>query len=142
MAFAAPVSGTYPGTEEKPSAQPKSRLAAGARKDARAFRALYDTTSAKLFASALRILVKRELGGDVLQKGFVNVWSSAASYPSSLAPPMAWMTTIVRNKAFDLVRRVDDTVAIDAGIFDKESMEALASACACQNSSHSPPATG
>ncbi|WP_088709793.1 sigma-70 family RNA polymerase sigma factor [Noviherbaspirillum denitrificans] len=92
-----------------------------------AFRTLYDATSAKLFAFALRILVKRELAEEVLQESFVNIWNNASSYQSGLAAPMTWMTTIVRNKAFDLLRRLDDDVEIDADTFDKEVMEALES---------------
>ena len=42
-----------------------------------------------------------------------------------LAAPMTWMATIVRNKAFDVLRRSDDTVEIDADQFDSEVMNAL-----------------
>ncbi len=107
--------------------QLKTWLAAVVRKDANAFRSLYDATSSKLFGFALRILVKRELAEEVLQESFVNIWNNAASYQASLAAPMTWMTTIVRNKAFDLLRRVDSTVEIDADTFDKDVMDALES---------------
>jgi RNA polymerase sigma-70 factor (ECF subfamily) len=105
----------------------KAWLAAIARQDNQAFRALYDATSSKLFGFALRILVKRELAEEVLQESFVSVWNNAASYQAGLAAPMTWMTTIVRNKAFDLLRRVDATVEIDADTFDKDVMDALES---------------
>ncbi len=108
--------------------QLKSWLAAVAHKDASAFRALYDATSSKLFGFALRILIKRELAEEVLQESFVSIWNNAASYQASMAAPMTWMTTIVRNKAFDLLRRVDATVEIDADTFDKDVMDALESA--------------
>lgn len=108
--------------------QLKTWLAAVVRKDANAFRSLYDATSSKLFGFALRILVKRELAEEVLQESFVSIWNNAASYQASLAAPMTWMTTIVRNKAFDLLRRVDSTVEIDADTFDKDVMDALESA--------------
>lgn len=108
--------------------QLKSWLAAVANKDDQAFRALYDTTSSKLFGFALRILIKRELAEEVLQESFVSIWNNAGSYQASLAAPMTWMTTIVRNKAFDLLRRVDHAVEIDADTFDKDVMEAMESA--------------
>ncbi|MEO6921522.1 MAG: sigma-70 family RNA polymerase sigma factor [Collimonas sp.] len=95
------------------------------RKDAVAFRALYDATSSKLFGFALRILVKREWAEEVLQESFVNIWNNADSYQASLAAPMTWMTTIVRNKAFDFLRRTDSAVEIDADTFDKEVMNAM-----------------
>lgn len=114
-------------TDDRQLTQLKSWLAAIARKDAIAFRSLYDATSAKLFAFALRILMKRELAEEVLQESFVSIWNNAASYQPGLAAPMTWMTTIVRNKAFDLLRRLDNTVEIDADTFDKDVMEALES---------------
>ena len=109
------------------SQQLKNWLTAVAAKDATAFRALYDATSAKLFGFALRILIKRELAEEVLQESFISIWNGAAGYQASLAAPMTWMTTIVRNKAFDLLRRRDDDVEIDADTFDKDVMEALES---------------
>jgi len=107
--------------------QLKAWLVAIAKKDTQSFRALYDAASPKLFGFVLRILVKRELAEEVLQESFVNIWNNAASYQPHLAAPMTWMTTIVRNKAFDMLRRVEDTVEIDNDTFDKEVMEALES---------------
>ncbi|MEO8837599.1 MAG: sigma-70 family RNA polymerase sigma factor, partial [Herbaspirillum sp.] len=108
-------------------AQLQTWLVAINERDAGAFRALYDATSAKLFGFALRILNKPELAEEALQESFVSIWNSAGSYQSSLAAPMTWMTTIVRNKAFDLLRRAQHVVEIDADSFDKEIMEALES---------------
>ena len=107
--------------------QLKNWLAATARKDGEAFRLLYDATSPKLFGFALRILVKKELAEDVIQESFVSIWNNAAGYQPSLAAPMTWMTTIVRNKAFDALRRQDGAVELDADHFDKDVMNALES---------------
>ena len=105
--------------------QLKTWLMAAAKRDAAAFRALYDASSSKLFGFALRILHKRELAEEVLQESFVAIWNNAANYQSHLAAPMTWMATIVRNKAFDHLRRTDATVEIDAEQFDREVMNAL-----------------
>ena len=105
--------------------QLRSWLQGAARRDAAAFRALYDATSSKLFGFALRILVKRELAEEVLQESFVAIWNNAGTYQSQLAAPMTWMATIVRNKAFDLLRRSDATAEIDGEQFDSEIMNAL-----------------
>ncbi len=107
--------------------QLKTWLAATARKDGEAFRQLYDATSSKLFGFALRILIKRELAEEVIQESFVSIWNNASGYQAGLAAPMTWMTTIVRNKAFDTLRRMDGAVEIDADNFDKEVMDALES---------------
>ena len=105
--------------------QLKTWLSAAAKRDGAAFRLLYDATSPKLFGFALRILNKRELAEEVLQESFVAIWNNAASYQAHLAAPMTWMATIVRNKAFDHLRRTDAAVEIDAEQFDSEVMNAL-----------------
>lgn len=105
--------------------QLKTWLMAAGQRDAAAFRALYDASSSKLFGFALRILHKRELAEEVLQESFVAIWNNAANYQSHLAAPMTWMATIVRNKAFDHLRRSDTAVEIDADQFDGEVMNAL-----------------
>ena len=107
-------------------------LMAVARQDSQAFRALYEASSPKLFGFVLRILQKRELAEEVLQESFVSIWNNASSYQSSLAAPMTWMTTIVRNRAFDLLRKLNNgqhyELEIDAEYFDPEIMSALESA--------------
>ena len=104
-------------------------LAAVDRKDAIAFRALYDATSPKLFGLALRIVSKPELAEEVLQDSFVSIWSNAGSYQSSLAAPMTWMSTIVRNRAFDLLRKVasgpQSAIEMDAETVEAEIMGVL-----------------
>ena len=105
--------------------QLKTWLLAAGKRDAVAFRQLYNATSSKLFGFALRILHKQELAEEALQEGFVAIWNNAATYQCHLAAPMTWMATIVRNKAFDVLRRSDDTVEIDAEQFDGEVMNAL-----------------
>jgi RNA polymerase sigma factor (sigma-70 family) len=105
--------------------QLRTWLQATGKQDATAFRALYDASSSKLFGFALRILHKRELAEEVLQESFVAIWNNAASYQSHLAAPMTWMATIVRNKAFDHLRRSDASVEIDGEQFDSEVINAL-----------------
>jgi len=106
-------------------AQLRSWLVAAAARDASAFRQLYENTSPKLFGFALRILSKQELAEEALQESFVSIWNNARSYQPHLAAPMTWMATIVRNKAFDILRRTDSTVEIDADHFDAEIVHAL-----------------
>lgn len=82
--------------------------------DQAAYRRLYDATSPKLFAIALRILRDESRAEDVLQDCFVNVWNAAAGYNPTLSAPMTWMVTIVRNRSLDYIRRTDHrTVELD-----------------------------
>jgi RNA polymerase sigma-70 factor (ECF subfamily) len=75
-----------------------SRVALG---DRVAFRALYDATHADLFAAVRRITRNDSVAADVLQECFMTVWLRASTYDGRKAAVMTWMTTIVRNRAFD-----------------------------------------
>ena len=74
--------------------------------DREAFHDLYDETSAKLFGLCFRILNRRDLAEEALQEAFVNIWHHAQNYRPEKAAVMTWMTTIVRNKCFDLLRAI------------------------------------
>lgn len=100
-------------------------LSAAGKRDARAFRALYQTTAPRLFGFVMRILRKRELAEEALQEAFIAIWNCAGSYEAHLAAPMTWMTAIVRNKALDILRRSGNEVEIDAGQFDSGIVDAL-----------------
>jgi RNA polymerase sigma-70 factor, ECF subfamily len=80
-------------------------LAATALRDQKAFAELYRLTSPKLFAVALRILRRRDWAEDVLQEAYVNIWHHAQTYNLLHSAPMTWLTTIVRNRCLDWLRR-------------------------------------
>lgn len=103
----------------------RALLARVAQRDANAFRQLYDSTAPKLFGVAVRILHKQELAEDVMQESFASIWHHARDYRGELAAPMTWMTTIVRNKAFDALRGMDHAVEIDGNDFDEAVLRAL-----------------
>lgn len=78
-----------------------TRVAQG---DRRAFAAVYERTSAKLFGVCLRILGNRSEAEDALQDAYVNVWRNAASFDASRASPISWLAALARNKAIDRLR--------------------------------------
>lgn len=80
-------------------------IAAVAKGDEASFAELYQATSAKLFAVALRILRNREMAEEVLQESYFKVWERAGDFNPAIASPVTWMATIVRNRALDEVRR-------------------------------------
>lgn len=100
-------------------------LHGAAQKDALAFRELYDACSPRLYGLALRILRRRELAEEVLQESFVSIWHHAGDYQAGLSAPMTWMTSIVRNKSFDLLRRMQTEVEIDGEDFDGRVLASL-----------------
>lgn len=72
--------------------------------DRRAFDALYEATSAKLFGVALRILKDRAQAEDAIQEVYVRIWRRAGSFRVGQASAMAWLVTIARNQAIDMLR--------------------------------------
>ena len=80
-------------------------LRATGRHDRQAFSRLYRLTSPKLYAVAIRILKNEQSAQDCIQDSYLSVWQHAAAYQSGRAAPMTWMTTIVRNRAIDLLRK-------------------------------------
>ena len=80
-------------------------LAACARRDRAAFERLYRASAPKLFGVALRILRREDWAEDVLQECYVRIWDHAPEYRAGLAAPMTWMTSIVRNRCLDWLRR-------------------------------------
>ncbi|MDP3478060.1 RNA polymerase sigma factor [Hydrogenophaga sp.] len=73
--------------------------------DEAALKALYDTTSGKLYGLALRVVRSNEWAEDALQDSFLQIWRTAPDYRASLSPPMAWLGLIVRSRSLDLLRR-------------------------------------
>lgn len=80
-------------------------IRACARRDREAFAQLYRATSPKLFGVALRILKREDWAEEVLQDAYVSIWNHAGGYASGLSAPMTWMTSIVRNRCLDRLRK-------------------------------------
>lgn len=78
-----------------------------------AFRDVYQATAPQLFGIALRILRRRDAAEEVLQEAYVSIWQHAGDYRRERGSPIAWMGTIVRNRALDRIRRERGTVALD-----------------------------
>jgi RNA polymerase sigma-70 factor (ECF subfamily) len=94
-------------------------LARTALKDRMAFRRLYDRTSGKLLAVALRLMRDRDRAEDVLQDAFVQIWHRAQDYHALRGTVMGWLVTIVRYRAIDTLRR-ERLSASDAELVDIE----------------------
>jgi RNA polymerase sigma factor (sigma-70 family) len=89
-------------------------LARTAMADQRAFAELYRMTSSHLYAVALRVLRDAGAAEEVLQESFVNVWHHAGSYVAAKSQPLTWLTSIVRNRCLDQLRRREvQTVTMD-----------------------------
>lgn len=80
-------------------------LAATARGEASAFNRLYDAMAPRLFAVAITMMREPALAEDVLQDAFVQVWHRAREYHNDRGSVLTWLTTIVRYRAIDLLRK-------------------------------------
>jgi RNA polymerase sigma-70 factor (ECF subfamily) len=74
-------------------------------KNKRSFNELYKLTAAKLYGVALRILRRQDWAEEVLQECYVNIWNHAGDYAAAKSAPLTWMTSIVRNRCLDWLRR-------------------------------------
>ena len=97
------------------SAALNRHLAAVARGDRASFLRLYQETSPKLFALALRLTRRRDRAEEVLQDAFIKIWTRAADWDEDRGTALTWMASIVRNRAIDMLRK--DT---RAAVFDQE----------------------
>ena len=96
-------------------------LKACAQRDRVAFSKLYQASAAKLYGVALRILRREDWAEEVLQECYVSVWRHAPEYRADRAAPMTWLTSIVRNRCLDWLRRPNPEPLAD------EALEALES---------------
>lgn len=97
-----------------PNEELRGLLLACAKRDASAFARLYSATSSKLFGVALRILRREDWAEEVLQDCYLSIWNNASTYAAELSAPQTWMTSIVRNRCLDWLRRPRLELTIDS----------------------------
>jgi RNA polymerase sigma-70 factor (ECF subfamily) len=101
----APRSACLQNSAVLPSDDLAALLVAIASGDRPAFRRLYDSVGPKLFAIIRRI--NRDTGGseEILQDVFLRVWNNAGGFSPDAGSAMAWLITIARNRAIDVIRQ-------------------------------------
>jgi RNA polymerase sigma factor (sigma-70 family) len=80
--------------------------AIGAR-DESALTALYDATASRVMALALRFTGQHEAAEEVVMDVYLQVWRQWDRYSQARGRVMAWIFTICRSRALDLLRRRD-----------------------------------
>ena len=100
-----------------PAASPpfdyEAALAACARGERFALRALYERESRWLLGVALRIVRDRERAEDVLHDAFLQIWQGAAGFQPALGSARGWIYTVVRHRALKEVRHPGRLQALD-----------------------------
>jgi RNA polymerase sigma-70 factor (ECF subfamily) len=76
-----------------------------ARRDPQAFQALYERAAPQLLACLMRILRRRAVAEEALQDVFVSIWERSDQYQSYRGRAMAWLVSVARYRAIDLLRR-------------------------------------
>jgi RNA polymerase sigma-70 factor (ECF subfamily) len=82
----------------------EAALARCANGDRSALHAIYTREARWLMGVALRIVRRRELADEVLHDAFLQIWQKAASFNPHLGSGRGWIFTIVRHRAFNVLR--------------------------------------
>lgn len=80
-----------------------------AKRDKRAFERVYQLTSRKMFAVALRLVRDPGMAQDVLQDAYIRLWRYAGTFNAKLSAPETWLHQVVRNRALDLLSQNNPT---------------------------------
>jgi RNA polymerase sigma-70 factor (ECF subfamily) len=94
----------------------ESAVAACARGERFALRAIYVRDSRRLLGVATRLVRRRELAEEILQDAFLQIWEKASTFDPSLGSARGWIYSIVRYRALNQIRndaRVDITEATE-----------------------------
>ena len=99
-----------------------------ANQDRVAFRQLYDRWSGRLHGIALRVTRQPSLAADAVHDAFVQIWQQAGRFDPSRGSPEAFLVTIVRYRALDILRRgAREVVGYEQSVEQEdESPDALA----------------
>ena len=74
-------------------------------RDSAAFEHLYDRFAPIVLGIVVRIVQDQAEGEEVLQESFWRVWTQAATFDPNKGPFRAWLFSIARRQALDLLRR-------------------------------------
>src|ERR1700689_294278 len=104
--------------------QLQSLLGRCAAADAAALQRLRALVSPILFAGVPRILRRRALAEEALQDVFISIWQQAGQFTAARGRPMAWMMSIARYRAIDLLRRERRAPTLVAELPERSSIDA------------------
>lgn len=74
------------------------------KRDPEALGQLYDSYAGMVLALALRILRERSAAEDVVSQAFWQIWEQAPRYSEQRGSLAAWIVSIARSRALDLLR--------------------------------------
>jgi RNA polymerase sigma-70 factor (ECF subfamily) len=127
--FREPAAGASAARVEPSDAALNALLDRCARHDAAALAELYALVAPLLFGSLVRILRRRALAEEALQDVFVRIWQSADRFDERRGRALAWLVSMARYRAIDVLRRerampvdpasLENDASADAAIADE-----------------------
>lgn len=104
---AAPVAPCALPGNEVDDARYRECIARIAQGDQRALAQLYDATAGRAYVLALRVTRNAQDAEDVVEAAYFQIWQRADQYDVQRGRVLAWVLTICRSRALDLLRRRD-----------------------------------
>jgi len=100
-----------------------------ARGERAGLRAIYDLEAPAMIGVAMRILRRRDLAEEAVHDCILQVWRKAATFDAARGQARAWLYTVLRNRALNILRgerkdggaNEDDLLALES---DEETPEA------------------
>ena len=93
-----------PDAEQAPVASQQDLLERAAHGDQRAFAALYDQISPRVFGLIRRILRDQDQSEEVTQEVFLEIWQTAPRFDPNKGGASTWILTMAHRRAVDRVR--------------------------------------
>lgn len=88
-------------------------LARCARGDRAALRIIYDTEAPAMLGIAMRVLRRRDMAEEAVHDAFLRIFANALSFDPARGSAKAWIYTIVRNRALNILRGEARTDLVD-----------------------------
>ena len=88
-------------------------LARCARGDRDALRIIYDSEAPAMIGIAMRVLRRLDMAEEAVHDSFLRIFQNAASFDPARGSARAWLYTIVRNRALNIVRGEARTDLVD-----------------------------
>ena len=82
----------------------ETALQACAAGDRQALQWLYGQEAARMLGVAMRFVKRRALAEEIVQDSFLKIWQAAATFDSARGNGKAWIYTILRNRALNILR--------------------------------------
>jgi RNA polymerase sigma factor (sigma-70 family) len=101
-----------------------------ARGERAGLRAIYDREAPAMVGVAMRILRRRDLAEEAVHDCMLQVWRKAASFDAARGQARAWLYTVLRNRALNILRGERSSAqASDDDLLSIESEDETPEAC-------------